>query len=61
MGEEKSPMMKRERDHCVSGIRAKGNREKSSEEMRKGSVVRLRTNENREKSHEGERKRSVRK
>jgi hypothetical protein len=31
-------MRKRERDQCVSEIRTPGNREKSSEEKRKGSV-----------------------
>jgi hypothetical protein len=31
-------MRKRERDQCVSGIRTNVNREKSSEEKRKGSV-----------------------
>jgi hypothetical protein len=35
---ERNPMRKRERDQRVSGIRTNGNREKSSEEKRKGSV-----------------------
>ncbi len=35
---ERSPMRKRERDHCVSEIRTNENTAKSLEDERKGSV-----------------------
>jgi hypothetical protein len=51
MGIERSPIRKRERHQCVSGIMANENREKSPEDQ---CVSGVRTNENREKSHEEE-------
>jgi hypothetical protein len=56
---ERSPVRMRERDQCVSGIRANEKREKSHEEEGKRSLREIRTNENRAKSCEDERKGSL--